>query len=64
MAARRARRTGRSEAARRAHFLKGGPTEKTGRCRRKERRQQDRAEERATLVEERPVPQGEDAGDG
>ena len=49
------RKLGRNEIARKAHFLKAGPAEKTGRARRKARRQQDRLEERdAQRQEDRP----------
>jgi hypothetical protein len=43
------KKTGRSELARKAHFLKAGPTEKTGRDAAKARRQKDRLEERESI---------------
>jgi hypothetical protein len=48
------RKLGRNEVARKAHFLKSGLMEKSGRRRRKARRQQDRLEEqRARLDNQR-----------
>jgi hypothetical protein len=47
------RKLGRNEIARQAHFLKSGLMEKTGRRRRKARRQQDRLEEQQARLERR-----------
>jgi hypothetical protein len=54
------RKLGRNEIARKAHFLKGGPTEKTGRTRRKARRQGDRLEEKQALQQFQDEKSSED----
>ncbi len=43
------RKLGRNQIARVAHFKKAGPTEKTGRLRRKAVRQKDKLEEKQSL---------------
>lgn len=45
------RKTGRNELARKVHFRKAGPTERTGREKTKELRRQDKLEERDSLLE-------------
>jgi len=46
------RKLGRSEVARKAHFLKAGPTEKQGRQRKKAIRQKDRLEEKRAIEQD------------